>query len=262
MVICGIDLGTAVIKVVFLNEAGGMLWSKAVSAVAESAVTCEGLLTEGLSSLGLSRNNLINIATTGYGKRVFSNSVRIVDEITAIGTGAYFLSSGTARTIVNIGGQDVKAIKLDPSGKVADFKMNDKCGAGTGRFLEKISAMLDVSIGEFCNTLKGGGPVININNTCGIFIESEIVSLLYNNIEKSSIVYGITRSIAKRLADLVRGIGVEQELYLDGGPAQGKGLVAAFEDEVMVNVKTFPYPQFTAATGAAVLLLKEKGGCL
>ena len=220
MVICGIDLGTAVIKVVFINETGGVLWSKAVLAVSESAAICEGLLNEGLSSLNLDRENFGNIATTGYGKRVFSNSVRLVDEVIAIGTGAFFLSAGTARTIVNVGGQDVKAIKLDPNGKVIDFRMNDKCGAGTGRFLERMAAMLNILIGEFCNILKEG-PAININSTCGIFIESEIASLLYNKDGKSSIVYGTNRSIARRLVDLVRGIGIEQDLYLDGGPAQG-----------------------------------------
>ncbi|MBL7130662.1 MAG: CoA activase [Candidatus Omnitrophica bacterium] len=258
MVVAGVDLGTAAIKVVFVDEKKRLLWSKVAPTTFESAKLSKKLLMKGVEELSLLKERILGVATTGYGKRIFPDRERVVDEITAIGVGAYHLSNGTARTVVNIGGQDIKIVKLSSNGKIVDFKMNDKCAAGTGRFLEKAAHILDVSVTEFGDLGNISQAKITFNSTCAVFIESEIVSLLYAKVNKSDIITGLHQSIARRLSDLMRSLDVEEEIYLDGGPAQNKGLLSSLKEEFMRDIKILQYPQFTAAIGAAMVLLEER----
>ncbi len=259
MVAAGVDLGTAAIKVVFIDEKRRLLWSKVAPATFESTKVSKNLLMKGLGELSLSKEKILGVATTGYGKRIFPDRERVVDEITAIGVGAYHLSNGTARTVVNVGGQDIKVIKISSDGKIVDFKMNDKCAAGTGRFLEKAAHILSVSVSDLGNLGNIGQSKVTINSTCVVFVESEIVSLLYAKVNKGDIITGLHQSIARRLSDLMRSLDVEEEIYLDGGPAQNKGLLYSLTEEFMRDIKILQYPQFTAAIGAAMVLLREKG---
>lgn len=256
MIMAGLDLGTVAIKAVLISEEGELMWSKAVPSSLDGSSIAEGLIDDGKKYIGL-ENNISGIAATGYGRHILPFTDIVVDEISAVSMGAYILSNKKSRTVLNIGGQDSKIVKISDSGRVSDFKMNDKCAAGTGRFIEMAARILDIpldSIGEF------GDPSdlsIIINSTCAIFAESEIVSLLYRKVTKDSIIAGLNRSIVRRISDFMQGISIEEDIYFDGGPAQNKGLRLALEKEIGREVKTFPLPQFTSAIGAALVLKKN-----
>lgn len=257
MIIAGFDLGTAAIKAVFINEKKELLWTKAVPSCPEALSITEKLIDEGKECVLGIKDSIAGIATTGYGKHALPYTDIAVDEISALSLGAYILSRGEARTVINIGGQDSKIVKIADDGRVIDFKMNDKCAAGTGRFLEMAARILNVPLDAFGNLEDTSQLPIAINSTCAVFAESEIVSLLYNKINKNDIIAGFYRSIAKRISDLIQGLCIEEEIYLDGGPAQNKGLLIALEKETKRKIKIFSYPQFTTAIGAALVLLKR-----
>lgn len=256
MITVGIDLGTAAVKVVFVDK-HNLLWAKAVPTVPQYVEVCEQLVKEGTGALSCRRENLV-IAATGYGKRLFPGVERIVDEISANAAGAYVLSEGKAKFIINIGGQDVKIIRISPDGKVVDFKMNDKCAAGTGRFFELAGKILNTSLREFGDLGLCSQSPAWINSTCAVFAESEIVSLLSKGWHKNDIIAGLHSSVARRIFDLAGGLHLEEEIYLDGGPGINKGLLSAMEEEFMREIKVFFQPQFTVAFGAAIILSGEK----
>lgn len=257
MITAGIDLGTAAIKAVFIDGCN-LLWAKSLPTVPQHIVVSEGLLEEGLKALSIEKGDLLGIATTGYGKRLFPDAEKMVDEISANAAGAYVLSDKRARTVINVGGQDVKVIKISSSGKVTDFKMNDKCAAGTGRFFEMAERILNIPLQEFGDLGPLGQSPVWINSTCTVFAESEIVSLLYQEKSREDIIAGLHKSVARRISDLIGGLHLEEEIYLDGGPGTNRGLLLALEEEFMRDVKVFLKPQFTVAFGAATILSGEK----
>ena len=253
-------MGTAALKVVFIDKCR-LLWTKAVPTVPQNIKTAELLIEEGLKALSLQKENLSGTAVTGYGKHLFPNAEKTIDEISANAFGAHVLSGQKARAVINIGGQDVKVIIISHNGKVIDFKMNDKCAAGTGRFFEMAERILGTPVHEFTNFgLLSKSPVC-INSTCAVFAESELVSLLSMGENRNNIIAGIHSSVARRISDLTGGMLLEEEIYLDGGPGKNRGLLLAMEEELMKNIKVFPKPQFTAAFGAAAILAREKYGC-
>jgi predicted CoA-substrate-specific enzyme activase len=258
MITAGIDLGSAAVKIVLLDEKLSLLWSRVVPTSPESVLLSSKLLDEGLEKVGADRSSFLGAATTGYGRNSFSGRQVVVDEITAISLGINHFTDKNKKLVVNIGGQDIKCIKIEGGGKVADFKMNDKCAAGTGRFFEKISAVLNIPVNEL-NVLDTRGAIpIEINSTCAVFVESEILSFLYKNIDKKDIVAAINRSIARRIGDFIRSFSIEEETYLDGGVALNRNLVEAIQEELMMDVRIAAHPQLTAAIGAAVSLLTSK----
>jgi predicted CoA-substrate-specific enzyme activase len=179
-----------------------------------------------------------------------------VSEITANAAGARKVGEayGTVRTIINIGGQDLKVIVLDNEGHVVNFAMNDKCAAGTGRFLEVTARNLEMDIDQLGDAhLNAKGAPLTINSTCTVFAESEIISLLADGNGPEEIVAGIHYSIAKRVARLAKRHGVEDLVFFDGGPALNKGMVMALEDELMRDITVPETPQITTAYGAALL---------
>jgi len=258
MITSGVDLGTAAIKVVFSDKCN-LLWAKAIPTIPENIKVAEKLVEEGLKALSIPKEDLASIAATGYGKSLFPNAEKTIDEISANAMGAYILSDKKARTVINIGGQDVKVIKISGEGKVIDFKMNDKCAAGTGRFFEMAERILNIPLSEFGNLgILSQSPVC-INSICTVFAESEIISLLYQGKRMNDIIAGFHSSVARRISDLIGSLDLEDEIYLDGGPGTNNGLLSAMKDELMRDVKVLPQPQFTVAFGAGVILSRQKG---
>lgn len=258
MITVGIDIGSAAIKAVFV-ENGAMVWSQTQPSTAFSAGTGEKLFKEGLAALSLQVQNIDGIATTGYGKSLFGMPGKKVNEITANALGAHIASRGRARTIINIGGQDIKIIKLDGNGKVIDFKMNDKCAAGTGRFFQMSERILDIPLNEFSSrSMQSVAPAV-INSTCAVFAETELVSLLSSGTDINDVIAGIHLSIANRIGSMTATLDLEDEIYFDGGPALNQGLHKSMMDELQCEIKVFPKPQFTVAFGAAIQIALEKG---
>lgn len=258
MITAGIDIGSAAIKAVFV-ESGTILWSRTQPSTAFSAGICTQLFKDGLSELSLREQDVDGIATTGYGKSLFGMSGKKVNEITANALGAHVASRSKARTVINIGGQDIKIIKLDDNGKVMDFKMNDKCAAGTGRFFEMSERILDIPLNEFGRRSRQSLAPAVINSTCAVFAETELVSLLSSGNDTGDIIAGIHLSIANRIGSLSAALDMEDEIFFDGGPALNEGLHQSLMDELQRDIMVLPNPQFTVAYGAAIQVAVEKG---
>lgn len=248
----GLDLGSTAIKIILI-EKNQVLWQKHVATAPGQESVARGLIKEGLEFLGLEKGNIKNVVSTGYGKKLFSAADKNIDEITANAHGLHHLSDGRVRTIINIGGQDLKVLTLSERGQVIDFQMNDKCAAGTGRFFELAARILDTPLAAFGELCQQSKHDIELNSTCAVFAESEMVSLLARDVAIQDIIKALHRSVARRVAGLMgRAMSSHEPIYLDGGPAQNRGLVEALEDELMAEICVLEAPQFTVAYGAAI----------
>ncbi|MBN1931124.1 MAG: CoA activase [Desulfobacterales bacterium] len=242
----GIDVGSTAIKIVFSAD-NQMIWKKAVPTRPEQPALVNELIQQGLDDCCLLKKDIKTLCTTGYGRNLINGSSRVVDEITANAAGIHQLTSGRARTLINIGGQDVKIIKLSDTGRILDFKMNDKCAAGTGRFFEIVAKILDTPLNEF--SFESSDEPVNINSICAVFAESEIVSLLAQGIDKHRIIKGVNNSVARRIANLTGHADLDEDVYVDGGPALNQGLIESLENELLYDIKKVQDPQFTVAWG-------------
>lgn len=252
----GVDIGSTTIKIAVINSQAQIVAHTITptgSLFHQNTIHAFGHLLE---KHNLHRNEISYVVSTGYGRKLYRDADEWISEITAnaVGAGKYMENNGTVRTVINIGGQDLKVIRLDDEGHVVNFSMNDKCAAGTGRFLEMAARNLEVEVdllGEYHARLQGIPSTIN--STCTVFAESEIIGLLAKGESREEIIAGIHFSIARRVARLVRRLGVEEAVFFDGGPALNKGLIAALEDELMCELTVPEVPQLTVAYGAALL---------
>ncbi|MDX9707630.1 MAG: acyl-CoA dehydratase activase [Azospira sp.] len=256
----GLDIGSTAIKAALVDENGqlaGVHVSDSGSLFHKNAREALRVL---LDKHGIAREQVKYLISTGYGRKLFKEADDSISEITANAIGAHEAGKafGGVRTIINIGGQDSKAIQIDPTGGVANFAMNDKCAAGTGRFLDVAARNLDLDLETLgdCHFNCKGAP-LTINATCTVFAESEIIGLLANGHDRAEIVAGIHYSIAKRTVRLAKRVGIEDRVYFDGGPALNRGLVAAIEDELQRELVVPEHPQTTTAFGAAILARSE-----
>ncbi|MDR1310036.1 MAG: acyl-CoA dehydratase activase [Deltaproteobacteria bacterium] len=198
----GLDLGSTAIKAVFA-ESGEMIWrGRAATAPRQEAIGLD-LIGRGLRELGLGQGQKYGLASTGYGKNLFQAADLRLDELSANARGLFRLSRGQARAAINIGGQDLKAMRLSDEGRVADFRMNDKCAAGTGRFFELAARILDTPLESFQELSRGDGPEVELSSTCVVFAETEIVSLMARGVGLGPIVRALHASVAKRAAGLL-----------------------------------------------------------
>lgn len=259
----GIDIGSTAIKIVLINGNEGIVAhqsSPTGSHFHKNTLETFNLLLE---KEEINHRDVACIVSTGYGRKLFKEADESISEITANAVGARRISgaSGTVKTIVNIGGQDSKVILMDDENHIKNFVMNDKCAAGTGRFLEMAARNLEIDVeelGKYHMNAKGA-PLV-INSTCTVFAESEIISLLANGHGKEEIIAGIHHSIARRIVRLAKRVGIEDTVFFDGGPALNSGMVDALEDELMCNVVVPKMPQFTTAFGAALTAREISGG--
>ncbi len=252
----GIDIGSTTIKVVLVTETGEMVDHLVTPTGSRFNKNSREAFLRLLERQQLTREDVAYVVSTGYGRKLFKESDETVNEITAnaIGVRSYNGQLGVVRTIINVGGQDTKVIALDDQGNVKNFVMNDKCAAGTGRFLEMASRNLEVDIDEFPELhFEAADAPLAINSTCAVFAESEIISLLAAGHQHNEIVAGIHYSIARRIARLAARIGIQDAVMFDGGADWNKGLVAALEDELMRPIVVPENPQITTALGAALM---------
>lgn len=249
----GIDLGSTAIKAVIIQDRE-IVWKKAIPTAPGQEVLAQDIVSEGMKELGIEKSNIAGMVATGYGKSLIAAADSVIDEVSANALGVYLLSHKKARTIINIGGQDIKIIRIDETGKLQDFKMNDKCAAGTGRFFEMAGRILDTSIYDFAKLAEQADTAVYLNSTCVVFAESEMVSLVAKGTKKENIIKGLHESIARRISGMIGNQEIEEALYLDGGSANNHGLALAIEDELFSDVYVLEYPQFTVAYGAACSL--------
>lgn len=256
----GIDIGSTAIKVALVGEDGTLIGTSISPTGSMFHKNAMEAFERLLEKNGLTREAVRYIIATGYGRKLFKEADDSISEITANAIGAFEEGKavGGVRTIINIGGQDSKAIQIDDQGNVSNFAMNDKCAAGTGRFLDVAARNLEIDLEELGEYhFKGTGAPLTINSTCAVFAESEIIGLLAKGHGKEEIVAGIHYSIAKRTARLAKRVGIEDRLFFDGGPAMNRGLVSALQDELGRELVIPEHPQTVTAFGAAILARDE-----
>ena len=253
-IVAGIDIGSRTAKWVIVN--GETVHSFLTATGLDMQETANGILAELLKKSGHTYNEIAYIVGTGYG-RVSINfekiPTKVITEISCHGKGAHYLHPAT-RTIVEMGGQDCKAIRLDKDGNVTDFNMNDKCAAGTGRFLEIIANNFQIKLEELGPLSLAATDYVPISSTCTVFAESETISLLARGENKGNIVKGIHYSIANRIAGMFSRVGVESDVFFSGGVAKNIGMKAVLEETLkarIVTLDTFD-PQLVGALGAAI----------
>ena len=251
MIVAGIDIGSITAETVILQD-NQMLSSSIVPTGANSRTAAERSLTAALKQASLRQEDLAAIITTGYGRASFPSATKMITEITCHARGAFFVYPET-RTVIDIGGQDSKVIRLDKKGRNVDFQMNDKCAAGTGRFLEVMARALEVKLEDLGRLSRSAQRTIKISSMCTVFAESEVVSLIADNQPQEVIIRGLHDAIADRILGMIRRVGVEEKVTLTGGVAKNEGVVQALEERLEVRVFVPPEPQIIGALGAALL---------
>ncbi len=247
--VAGVDVGSVAIKLVILRE-GELLFRAVAPTGVRSVTVAQGLLEEGLKRIGTTREDLGATVGTGYGRRLipFADAVQTEVACAALAVSRAFPGK---RFVLDIGGQDSKAVRLTREGRVADFAMNDKCAAGTGRFLEVMARTLELDLDGLAHEALAARREVAINSTCTVFAESEVVGLLARGERPGPICRGIHRAIARRAASLLRSVGAEGEVVFQGGCAMNRALVEALADELGEGVAVPEDPQFMNAVGAA-----------
>lgn len=210
--------------------------------------SAEDMFNKFVSNSKLNKDE-IYVVTTGYGRASIDFSNHSLTEISCHGIGGNFLLNGV-KTIIDIGGQDLKVISLN-NGKIVDFQMNDKCAAGTGRFIEMLCSKLAVDINELGDLLRLGGNC-TINSMCVVFAESEIISLLAEGVSRSAIANGVIDSIAKKVSSLIAKIPVQNDILMTGGLYHLEVLRERISAEVGLPINFNPYSQMAGAIGAAL----------
>ncbi len=259
MIVAGCDVGSTTGKAVILNDHTIASYT-IIECKPRPEETARIAINDVMEKAGLSSmEELDYIVGTGYGRLKIPFADENFSEISCHGVGAHWLCN-SVRTIIDIGGQDLKVIGLLDNGKVGDFVMNDKCAAGTGRFLENMARVLVLTLQELSTiSLKATKPA-SISSQCSVFAESEIITLLNLGEEIPNIAGGIHESIARRLSTMVRRVGAEKDITIAGGCAKNAGLVDLLEKKLDTELMRLPEdPQIIGALGAAVLA-KEKLG--
>ncbi len=245
----GMDMGSTAAKVVVVNSKGEILHS----AVEESEPLMEKqaeVIIKGIKERFPEYE--LSITATGYGAKLVKEAHKHITEISCHAKGAFFLT-GHAGTVIDIGGQDSKVIVVGEGGQVLDFVMNDKCAAGTGRFLENIARRLKLSLKEMEALALSTDEEVNISSTCAVFAESEVISMLARGEDLKKIVRGIHRALVKRVVAMLFTTSFIPPLILSGGVVQNRAIQKMLTEETNERVITLPNPQLTGALGAALL---------
>ncbi len=257
----GIDVGSTTVKIVGVDAEGNLAWHflEQADPRAEDQIERFLVLAPSLSPprAGGMKGGAIPLVATGYGRKLVRQATRGVTEITCHAKGVYReLAHGG--TLVDIGGQDSKVIGINPKGDVVDFSMNDKCAAGTGRFLENTARRLGVPLERMGQVALSASEEVSISSTCTVFAESEIVSLIAHGVAVEPILRGLHRSLIHRVVAMIRTVGLVPPLMLSGGVVQNQAIAWMLEEETGEKVLIPQYPQLMGAYGAALIALGSK----
>ena len=255
MYVLGIDSGSTSTNSVLLNEKREIVTYQVIRTGAKSIESADQILKNTLKESGLSRNDLSCIVSTGYGRVSIPFADRNVTEISCHAKGAHFLNPAV-RTILDIGGQDSKAIRLNEKGDVVDFVMNDKCAAGTGRFLEAMARTLELQINALGPLSLQSTENVEISSMCTVFAESEVISLIAQNKETADIARGVHVAIAKKSMGMLRKVGLEEAFMMTGGVAKNAGVVAVLEELLHTKLFLPEEPEIVGALGAALYAME------
>jgi predicted CoA-substrate-specific enzyme activase len=254
MITIGIDIGSITAKGVVFSD-GKILATQVIFTGYSVDSAGKRILEEVLEIAGIDRDNVDKIVSTGYGRKSVLFADKVITEITCHGAGAYY-TNPEIRTVIDIGGQDSKALSIDQDGRVRDFAMNDKCAAGTGRFLEVMARALEADLDKFGEMSLLAKNPSKISSLCTVFAESEVISLISKGETRENIMAGIHQSVAARVAALANRVGINEPVMMTGGVAKNIGLVKALENKLKVPIIVTDSAQENGAIGAAVLAAK------
>ena len=244
----GIDIGSATAKVVGVDAAGALVWHLLEPTDPRAEEQARRLLDRARAAAG----QQARVVATGYGRKLVPGADRVVTEITCHARGV-FRAMGQGGTLIDIGGQDSKVIVIGPDGAVVNFKMNDKCAAGTGRFLEVAAARLQLPLDQLGATAMGAPGEVSISSTCTVFAESEMVSLLARGEAVENIARGLTRSLVSRVVSLAKGVQPRPPMMLSGGVARSEAVRSFLSQALGHEVQLPDQPQLMGAYGAALM---------
>jgi len=252
----GIDVGSLSTEAVIIGNDDSLCGFSIVQTGANSTEAAEAALGKALTSAGIRRESLSRIIATGYGRISVPFAEKKITEISCHAAGAFHLFPDTG-TVIDIGGQDSKTIRVGPGGKVLDFNMNDKCAAGTGRFLEVMAGKLEVSLEQMAELSLQSKGEVQISSVCTVFAESEVVSLVAQNHPRDQIIKGLHRAVVNRVWSMVKALGIHGGVTMSGGVAKNRGVVALFEEKLGRRIHVHEEPQIVGALGAALLARRE-----
>jgi predicted CoA-substrate-specific enzyme activase len=249
----GVDIGSRSTKATVINQRNKVLADALVDTDVIPIRSGKLALEKALASAGLERSQLKWVVATGYGRVQADFADKTITEISCHAQGAHAIDN-RIRTIVDIGGQDSKVIKVDEAGRVVDFAMNDRCAAGTGKFLEVMSRAMGTELEEFAKLYFKSREPCSISSVCTVFAESEIISLMAEGRSRENIIAGLHLAVAKRVANMTLRLGVEEKVGFTGGVANNNGMVSALEQELNIKFCKLKYnSQLIGALGAAIL---------
>jgi predicted CoA-substrate-specific enzyme activase len=241
----GLDIGSLTVKIVVLDKGGALVFTKVVPSGRSGIQAAKALLDEVPTSRRF-------VVVTGYGRVCMEGADLEVSEITCHARGAAHLY-GDVGTVIDIGGQDSKVIRLGKAGTASDFVMNDRCAAGTGRFLEVMARSLEVPLTRLGDLSQRAGRAAAISSMCTVFAESEVVSLVAEGVAVAEIVAGLHAAVAERICGMVLRVGLAPPVAMTGGVAHNRGVVRALERRLGCEVLVPPEPHLVGALGAALI---------
>lgn len=251
----GIDIGSTACKAVILKNGKNIVGTSAIQTGTGTSGP-KRVYAEVFANANLTPSDVTRVIVTGYGRLTFKQADKQISELSCHAKGARFLYP-TARTVIDIGGQDAKALRLSPDGTLLGFVMNDKCAAGTGRFLDVMAKVMEVGTDELAALSEKSTVKLSISNICTVFAESEVISQLASGKKKQDIAAGIHHSVANRVAGLARRTGITEDVVMTGGVAQNGGVVLAMSEILEIPVTPVPMPQLAGALGAAIFAYEE-----
>ena len=256
--VAGIDSGSTSTDVVILDQNGKIKSTMIIPTGGGAMMSAEKSLAAAVEKAGIQEEDIVRIVTTGYGRAYIDSGDDSITEITCHAKGAHYLNPNV-RTIIDIGGQDIKAISIDEHGAVTNFLMNDKCAAGTGRFLEMMARTLGLSLEEMSTKGLEWKENIVISSMCTVFAESEVVSLVAQNKNVADIIHGLNVSVASKVGALAARLGKKNpgEYMMTGGVAKNQGIINALEEKLGAKLYICDEAQLCGALGAALFAYEK-----
>ncbi len=250
----GVDVGSTQTKAIIINEAEQIVGRALIDTGANVVIAAEQAFAQAIRDAAIQEQEVEYVIGTGYGRYRVTFGNAQVTEISCHGRGAVHMFPRT-RTVLDMGGQDTKAIRVSPTGEILDFCMNDKCAAGTGRFLGAAAAALEIPLNELGSYALRAERSVRISTTCTVFAESEVLSWLGKGKKIEDILLGVHQSIAARSVGLLRRVGIEEEVTFTGGVARNIGMIEAINKALGLKVNVSEESHFMGALGAALFAL-------
>jgi predicted CoA-substrate-specific enzyme activase len=260
MIIAGCDIGSLTAKALIMNGKREIMAYEIMTVLPNPLRSAEEIMSRTLkkAGLGLELEEIDFCVSTGYGREQITFAKKDISEISCHGKGAHW-TNPDIRTIIDIGGQDLKVIRVDKDGELVDFIMNDKCAAGTGRFLEGIAQTLKVKLEDLGDLALSGQNPVTINSICTVYTQFDVMHLIVEGAEKADIAAGVAQTMATRMHKLLRKVGIKKEVVITGGVAKNQGVIKYLEEIIKGQIFQFRDidPQIMGALGAALFAREE-----